>query len=213
MTRERRKLAAIMVLDAVGYSRLMERDESGTLSILTEHRTARLEPALGRHGGRLVKLIGDGALAEFASVVDALNAAIEFQRAMTRANLDRPDDQRISFRIGIHVGDVIIDGDDLYGDGVNVASRLEGQAQPGGILISGNARDAVLNRASAEFLDLGRLTLKNIQRPVQAFQVIFKHEDREGDEATENNGRSCSATNRRRIRCVVDCGSTIHGPL
>ena len=185
MTRERRKLAAIMVLDAVGYSRLMERDESGTLAILTEHRSARLEPALGRHGGRLVKLIGDGALAEFASVVDALNAAIEFQRAMTRANLDRPDDERISFRIGIHVGDVIIDGDDLYGDGVNVASRLEGQAQPGGILISGNARDAVLNRASAEFLDLGRLTLKNIQRPVQAFQVIFKHEDREGDEATE----------------------------
>jgi len=185
LTRERRKLAAIMVLDAVGYSRLMERDESGTLAILTKHRTARLEPALGRHGGRLVKFIGDGALAEFASVVDALNAAIEFQRAMTRANLDRPDDERILFRIGIHVGDVIIDGDDLYGDGVNVAARLEGQAQPGGILISGNARDALLNRVSAEFRDLGPLTLKNIERPVQAFQVVFKDRGREGDEATE----------------------------
>jgi adenylate cyclase len=129
-----------VALDVVGYSRLMERDESGTLTMLTEHRTERLEPALARHGGRLIKLIGDGALVEFASVVDALNAAIEFQRAMTRANLDRRDDERISFRIGVHVGDVIIDGDDLYGDGMNVAARLEGQAPPGGILISGNAR-------------------------------------------------------------------------
>jgi adenylate cyclase len=128
-----------MALDVVGYSRLMERDESRTLAMLTEHRTGLLEPALGRHGGRLIKLIGDGALAEFASVVDALNAAIEFQRAMNRANLGRRYDERILFRIGIHVGDVIVDGDDLYGDGMNVASRLEGQAQPGGILISGNA--------------------------------------------------------------------------
>jgi adenylate cyclase len=148
-----------VALDVVGYSRLMERDESGTLTMLTEHRTERLEPALARHGGRLIKLIGDGALVEFASVVDALNSAIEFQRAMTRANLDRRDDERISFRIGVHVGDVIIDGDDLYGDGMNVAARLEGQAPPDGILISGNARDAVVNRVSAEFRDLGRLTL------------------------------------------------------
>jgi adenylate cyclase len=183
LTRERRKLAAIVALDVVGYSRLMERDESGTLTMLTEHRTERLEPALARHGGRLIKLIGDGALVEFASVVDALNAAIEFQRAMTRANLDRRDDERISFRIGVHVGDVIIDGDDLYGDGMNVAARLEGQAPPGGILISGNARDAVVNRVSAEFRDLGRLTLKNIERPVQAFQVMFDHEEREGADA------------------------------
>ena len=185
MTRERRKLAAIVALDVVGYSRLMERDESGTLAMLTEHRTERLEPALARHGGRLIKLIGDGALVEFASVVDALNAAIEFQRAMMRVNLDRRDDERILFRIGVHVGDVIIDGDDLYGDGMNVAARLEGQAPPGGILISGNARDAVVNRVSAEFRDLGRLTLKNIERPVQAFQVMFDHEERQGTDAEQ----------------------------
>ncbi|HZR85387.1 MAG TPA: adenylate/guanylate cyclase domain-containing protein [Bradyrhizobium sp.] len=183
MTRERRKLAAIVALDVVGYSRLMERDESGTLAVLTAHRTERLGPALGSHGGRLVKLIGDGALAEFASVVDALNAAIEFQRAMAGANLDRPDDDRMLFRIGIHVGDVIIDGDDLYGDGINVASRLEGQASPGGILISGAARDAVLNQVSAEFRDLGKLELKNIDRPVQAFAVVFDHQERSGADA------------------------------
>ena len=133
----------------------------------------------------LIKLIGDGALVEFASVVDALNAAIEFQRAMMRVNLDRRDDERVLFRIGVHVGDVIIDGDDLYGDGMNVAARLEGQAPPGGILISGNARDAVVNRVSAEFRDLGRLTLKNIERPVQAFQVMFDHEERQGTDAEQ----------------------------
>lgn len=183
MTRERRKLAAIVALDVVGYSRLMERDERGTLATLTEHRTERLEPTLARHGGRLIKLIGDGALVEFGSVVDALNAAIEFQRSMISANLDRRDDERIVFRIGVHVGDVIVDGDDLYGDGMNVAARLEGHAPPGGILISGNAKDAVVNRVSAEFRDLGRLPLKNIERPVQAFQVMFDHEERQGADA------------------------------
>jgi len=161
----------------------MERDERGTLATLTEHRTERLEPTLARHGGRLIKLIGDGALVEFGSVVDALNAAIEFQRSMTSANLDRRDDERIVFRIGVHVGDVIVDGDDLYGDGMNVAARLEGHAPPGGILISGNAKDAVVNRVSAEFRDLGRLPLKNIERPVQAFQVMFDHEERQGADA------------------------------
>jgi adenylate cyclase len=172
-----------VALDVVGYSRLMERDERGTLATLTEHRTERLEPTLARHGGRLIKLIGDGALVEFGSVVDALNAAIEFQRSMSSANLDRRDGERIVFRIGVHIGDVIIDGDDLYGDGMNVAARLEGQAPPGGILISGNARDAVVNRVSAEFRDLGRLPLKNIERPVQAFQVMFDHEERQGADA------------------------------
>jgi class 3 adenylate cyclase/TolB-like protein len=193
LTRERRKLAAIVALDAVGYSWLMERDESRTLAMLTEHRIERLEPALAHHGGRLIKLIGDGALLEFASVVDALNAAIEFQRAMSRANLDRPD-ERIAFRIGIHVGDVIIDGDDLYGDGMNIAARLEGQAPPGGIVISGNARDAVVNRVSAEFRDLGSLKLKNIERPVQAFQVIFDREQRQGGDAERSKQRVLAST-------------------
>ena len=177
MTQERRKLAAIAAFDVVGFSRLMERDESGTLARLASHRHERLEPSIVRHGGRLVKLIGDGALVEFSSAVEALNAAIEFQQSMAQINLDESNEQ-IVFRIGIHVGDVIIDGDDLYGDGVNIAARLEGEAPPAGIVVSGNTREAVLNRVQADFHDLGLIALKNIERRVQAFQVIFGNEER-----------------------------------
>ena len=177
MTQERRKLAAIAAFDVVGFSRLMERDESGTLARLASHRHERLEPSIVRHGGRLVKLIGDGALVEFSSAVEALNAAIEFQQSMAQINLDEGSEQ-IVFRIGIHVGDVIIDGDDLYGDGVNIAARLEGEAPPAGIVVSGNTREAVLNRVQADFHDLGLIALKNIERRVQAFQVIFGNEER-----------------------------------
>lgn len=177
MTQERRKLAAIAAFDVVGFSRLMERDESGTLARLASHRHERLEPSIVRHGGRLVKLIGDGALVEFSSAVEALNAAIEFQQSMAQINLDEGSEQ-IVFRIGIHVGDVIIDGDDLYGDGVNIAARLEGEAPPAGIVVSGNTREAVLNRVQADFHDLGLIALKNIERRVQAFQVIFANEER-----------------------------------
>ena len=177
MTQERRKLAAIAAFDVVGFSRLMERDESGTLARLASHRHERLEPSIVRHGGRLVKLIGDGALVEFSSAVEALNAAIEFQQSMAQINLDESNEQ-IVFRIGIHVGDVIIDGDDLYGDGVNIAARLEGEAPPAGIVVSGNTREAVLNRVHADFHDLGLIALKNIERRVQAFQVIFGNEER-----------------------------------
>ena len=139
MTGERvvRRLAAILAADVVGYSRLMGRDENGTLARLREHRKQRFEPILARHGGRLVKLMGDGALVEFPSAVDALSAAIEFQQAMAEANRDQPEDTAIVFRIGLHLGDLIVDGDDLYGDGVNVAARLEAEAPPGGIVISG----------------------------------------------------------------------------
>ena len=149
----------------VGYSRLMGRDESGTLARLREHRKQRLEPVLARHGGRLVKLTGDGALAEFPSAVDALGAAIEFQQAMAEANRDLPEDSAIVFRIGLHLGDLIVDGDDLYGDGVNVAARLEAEAPPGGIVISRDVHDAVAGRLKATFHDLGDLALKNIERP------------------------------------------------
>ncbi len=130
MTGERviRRLAAILAADVVGYSRLMGRDEQGTLTRLKAHRTERLESTLVRHGGRLVKLTGDGALVEFPSAVDALGAAIEFQQAMAEANEDQPEDSRLVFRIGLHLGDLIVEGDDLYGDGVNVAARLEAQA-------------------------------------------------------------------------------------
>ncbi|MCX7362843.1 MAG: adenylate/guanylate cyclase domain-containing protein [Alphaproteobacteria bacterium] len=179
MTGERvvRRLAAILAADAVGYSRLMGRDENGTLARLKLHRAARLEPALARHGGRLVKLTGDGALVEFASAVDALAAAIEFQQAMAEANRDQPEDEAIAFRVGLHLGDLIVEGSDLYGDGVNIAARLEAQAQPGGIVVSRNVHEAVAGRLAATFVDLGSLALKNIDRPVQAFAVEWQPAD------------------------------------
>jgi adenylate cyclase len=155
----------------------MGRDESGTLARLREHRTQRLEPTLARHGGRLVKLTGDGALVEFGSAVDALGAAIEFQQAMAEANREQPEDTRIVFRIGLHLGDLIVDGDDLYGDGVNVAARLEAAAPPGGIVISRNVHDATAGRLKATFDDMGSLALKNIERPVQAFGVKWHAAD------------------------------------
>jgi len=169
-----RRLAAILAADVVGYSRLMGRDENGTLVRLKAHRTQRFEPALARHGGRLVKLTGDGALAEFPSAVDALAAAIEFQEAMAEANQDQPDDIAIIFRIGLHLGDLIVDGDDLYGDSVNVAARLEAEAPSGGIVLSGDVQNAVVGRLKATFHDLGDLALKNIERPVRAFRVDWK---------------------------------------
>src|SRR5215467_2844170 len=171
LAREQRKLAAIVAADVVGYSRLMGRDESGTLARLHRNRSERLDPVLTKYGGRLVKLTGDGALVEFASAVDALSAAIEFQQAMAEANGDKPADSALVFRMGLHLGDLIVDGDDLYGDGVNVAARLEGEAPAGGILISRNVRDAVAGRVKATFEDLGGLSLKNIERPVRAFRV------------------------------------------
>jgi len=133
LAREQRKLAAIVAADVVGYSRLMGRDESGTLARLRKSRSERLDPVLKKYAGRLVKLTGDGALMEFASAVDALSAAIEFQQAMAEANHDQSADTALVFRMGLHLGDLIVDGDDLYGDGVNVAARLEGEAPAGGI--------------------------------------------------------------------------------
>jgi hypothetical protein len=155
----------------------MGRDESGTLARLREHRQQRLEPVLARHGGRLVSLTGDGALVEFASAVDALGAAIEFQQAMAEANRDQSEDTAIVFRIGLHLGDLIVDGDDLYGDGVNVAARLEAEASAGGIVISRTVHEAVAGRLKAMFDDLGNLALKNIERPVQAFGVKWDAAD------------------------------------
>ena len=179
MTGERvvRRLSAILAADVVAYSRLMGLDENGTLARLKAHRAERLEPTLARHGGRLVKLTGDGALVEFPSAVDALGAAIEFQQAMTEANGQQPEDTRIVFRIGLHLGDLIVEGDDLYGDGVNIAARLETEAPPGGILISGNVHDAVEGRLKASFDDLGALSLKNIGRQVQTFGVKWQPSD------------------------------------
>src|SRR5215475_11921053 len=174
LAREQRKLAAIVAADVVGYSRLMGQDESGTLARLRKNRAERLDPILGKYGGRLVKLTGDGALVEFGSAVDALSAAIEFQQAMAEANSDQPADTALVFRMGLHLGDLIVDGDDLYGDGVNIAARLETEAPAGGIVISRTVHEAVTGRVKASFDDLGNLVLKNIERPVQAFGVRWE---------------------------------------
>ena len=131
LAREQRKLAAIVAADVVGYSRIMGRDESGTLARLRKNRSEHLDPVLAKYGGRLVKLTGDGALVEFGSAVDALSAGIEFQQAMAEANRDQASDTALVYRMGVHLGDLIVDGDDLYGDGVNVAARLEAEAATG----------------------------------------------------------------------------------
>ena len=191
LAREQRKLAAIIAADVVGYSRLMGRDESGTLARLRKNRSEHLDPVLAKYGGRLVKLTGDGALVEFASAVDALSAAIEFQQAMAEANGDQPADTALVFRMGLHLGDLIVDGDDLYGDGVNVAARLEGEAPAGGILISRNVHDAVAGRVKATFEDLGGLALKNIERPVQAFRVQWEPSDWQAQADIRGASRAC----------------------
>ena len=185
MAREQRKLAAILAADVVGYSRLMGRDESGTLARLRKNRAEHLDPVLAKYRGRLVKLTGDGALIEFASAVDALSAAIEFQQAMADANTDQPADSALVFRMGLHLGDLIVDGDDLYGDGVNIAARLEAEAPAGGILISRTVHEAVGGRVKATFDDLGSLTLKNIERPVQTFSAKWEPSDWQMSGTTE----------------------------
>ena len=185
LAREQRKLAAIVAADVVGYSRLMGRDESGTLARLRKNRSEHLDPVLAKYGGRLVKLTGDGALVEFASAVDALSAAIEFQQAMAEANRDQPADTALVFRMGLHLGDLIVDGDDLYGDGVNIAARLEAEAPAGGIVISRTVHEAVTGRLKATFDDLGSLALKNIERPVQAFSVKWEPSDWQQPETSE----------------------------
>jgi class 3 adenylate cyclase len=171
-TRADRRLAAILAADVVGYSRLIERDEAGTLERLKEHRKALVEPLIAEHRGRIVKLMGDGALCEFGSVVDAVACAIAIQRGMAEREADIAEDQRIRFRIGINLGDVVADEGDLYGDGVNVAARLEQLAQPGGIVISGTAYDHLQGKLACAFQDLGEQRVKNIARPVRAHRVV-----------------------------------------
>ena len=177
MAREQRKLATIVFIDVVGYARLMGLDESGTHALVRTHLAQRVEPAITRQGGRVVKLTGDGVLAEFGSAVDALSAAILLQQGMADANRDQPEPDRIVFRAGIHLGDVIVETSDLYGDAVNIAARLQAEAPPGGILISRAVREAVDGRIKAELQALGELSLKNIARPIRAFRVAWQEAD------------------------------------
>jgi len=168
-----RKLAAILSADVVGYSRLMHADESGTLARLQARRKELIEPKIAEHGGRLVKLMGDGALVEYPSVIDAVQCAVEIQQESAARNAETPEDERIELRVGINVGDVIIEGDDIYGEGVNVAARLDGMAEPGGICISRSVRDQIRDRLDHPLEDLGEVEVKNIARPVRVFRVIL----------------------------------------
>jgi TolB-like protein/class 3 adenylate cyclase/Flp pilus assembly protein TadD len=165
-----RRLSAIVSADVAGYSRLMGLDETGTARVLREHR-AVFDALVAKHGGRIVKTTGDGVLLEFPSVVDAVECAVVVQAVMAERNDGIPQDQRMLFRIGINLGDILIEGDDILGDGVNIAARLEGIATPGGICISGSAHDQVCGKVAVEFADLGEQNLKNIARPVRAYAV------------------------------------------
>src|ERR1700720_1031219 len=170
-TRVERRLAAILAADVAGYSRLMGADEEGTLAALKAHRRELIDPKIAEHRGRIVKTTGDGALVEFASAVDAVRCATEIQRAMAERNAAIPEDRRIEFRIGINVGDIIIDEGDIYGDGVNIAARVEGIAEAGGICISDDAFRQVRGKIDAAFADAGDQRLKNIEQPVRVYRI------------------------------------------
>jgi adenylate cyclase len=171
-----RRLAAILAADVAGYSRLMGTDEEGTLERLKTHRRQLIDPKVAEHRGRIVKTTGDGLLAEFASVVDAVRCAAEVQRGMLDREPEIPDERRIRFRIGINIGDVIADDDDIFGDGVNVAARLEALAEPGGICVSGVVHDQIRDKLPYRFADRGEQNVKNIARPVRVYAL--RPEDR-----------------------------------
>ncbi len=166
-----RRLAAILAADVVGYSRMMEQDEAGTLAVLKSRLRDVIEPLVARHQGRVFKSTGDGVLVEFGSAVNAVQCAVELQERMAAANSDQPDESQIVLRIGVNLGDVMVEGSDLFGDGINIAARLEGLAEPGGILISGTAYDHVRNKVKVAFEDLGAQTVKNIAEPIRTYRV------------------------------------------
>jgi class 3 adenylate cyclase len=170
-TRVERRLSAILAADVAGYSRLMGLDEVGTARVLREHRAVS-DALVAKHGGRIVKTTGDGVLIEFPSVVDAVECAVAVQTVMAERNDGVPEDRRMLLRIGINLGDILIEGDDILGDGVNIAAGLEGIAEPGGICISSSAYDQVRGKVAVEFTDLGEQELKNIGRPIRAYAVV-----------------------------------------
>jgi adenylate cyclase len=165
-----RRLAAILAADVVGYSRLMGMEEAGTLAALKAHRQELIGPEVAKRRGRVVGTAGDSILAEFASVIDAVDCAVTIQDGMAGRNANLPDDRKMLLRIGINLGDVIVEGDDIYGDGVNIAARLEGQAEPGGICISGKVYEEVRGKLDAAFEDMGEREVKNILKPVRVYR-------------------------------------------
>lgn len=169
-----RRLAAILIADVVGFSRHMERDETEAFGRLRELRQNVFDPKIAEHGGRVVKTAGDGMLLEFGSADAALRCAIDVQRTMHADNHSKPSNQRIEFRIGINLGDIIVDGNDIAGDGVNVAARLEALAEPGGICVSSAVREQVHGSLDVSFIDAGEQQVKNIARPIRVFAVDLK---------------------------------------
>ena len=172
--RVQRRLAAILAADVVGYSRLMSIDEVETLARLKAVHRELFEPKTKEFGGRIFKTTGDGALVEFKSAADAVNSAVEIQRALDERDDGLGEDRRIQLRIGISLGDVIVEGGDLYGNGVNVAARMEGLAEPSGVCISGNVHEHIQGAMALDFDDLGELEVKNIDRPVHAYRVVVR---------------------------------------
>ena len=191
-----RRLAAIFAGDVAGYSRLMGADEEGTLRQLKAHRKELVDPKITEHRGRIVKTTGDGMLVEFVSVVDAVRCAVDIQRGMAERNAEVPSDERIEFRIGINVGDIIFDGDDIFGDGVNVAARLEALADPGGIMVSGIVHDQVRDKLSFGFEDMGEQAVKNIVRPVGVHRVQLVEQVAPGKSATAAGKMERTASDR-----------------
>lgn len=168
--RVERRLATVLAADVAGYSRLMGADEVGTLAALKAHRRDIVDPVIAQHSGRIVKTTGDGMLVEFASAVDAVTCAMAMQDKIAERTAERSE-PHIQFRVGINVGDIIIDGDDIFGDGVNVAARIENECEPGGVCLSGSAFEQVRGKTCFAFDDLGEKSLKNIDRPVRLYAV------------------------------------------
>ena len=195
--RTERRLAAILAGDVAGYSKLMGADEEDTLTRFNAHRREFLEPKIAENRGRIVKRTGDGVLIEFASAVDATRCAVEIQRGMTGRNAEVPPERRIEFRIGIHVGDIIVEEDDIFGDGVNIAARLESIAEPGGVSISEDAWRQVQGKVDAIFVDTGKQNLKNISRRVRVYRVELD----QGNAARRLRATSHSQTDRPSRYC------------
>jgi adenylate cyclase len=191
--RVERRLAAVLAADVVGYSRLMGADAEGTLARLNAHRREFLVPTVAEHNGRIVKRTGDGLLVEFGSAVDATRCAIQTQRGMAQRNKDVPAERRIEIRIGIHVGDIIIEDGDIFGDGVNIAARLEGISEPGGICISDDAFRQVRGKIDVAFEDAGDQQLKNIEQPVKVYRI------RLGEATAKGSKTSASSSDRPSI--------------
>jgi class 3 adenylate cyclase len=197
--RVERRLAAILVADVAGYSRLMHSDEETTHAKLTALLSETVGPAIAKHGGRIVKNTGDGFLAEFPSAVEAVRAAIQFQTRVYELTASEAEDRRIAFRVGVNIGDVIVEPHDIFGDGVNIASRLESIAEPGGICISSSAYDQVLGKVAVEFVDLGEQRLKNIARPVRAYAAVWG----ELGQAIQSRGVTFNPSSAPRLSIVV----------